>query len=215
MNAPDFLTPAILLRLSGLSLTLLLGGCSTPRTAPAMAADPVVSARLPADQINWPAAYAPAEATFFVHNEIEIQAPPAVVWEILIQANQWPDWYVGATHVSVIGAADGRLAAGSRLAWNTMGLRFESEIKEFAPPFRLSWESRKTAIRGYHAWLIIATPQGCRVITDESQHGFLAVMQGIFIPKKLHRLHDIWLAELKKRAEARVAQAAPPDQRLP
>jgi uncharacterized protein YndB with AHSA1/START domain len=140
-----------------------------------------------------------------VHNEIEIKAPPGVVWDILIHAEDWPAWYAGATKVSVKNSAAGRLAPDSVLGWNTMGLQFESRIREFVPPVRLSWESRKAAITGYHAWLIIPTPDGCKVITEESQHGFLAVMQKIFIPQKLRRLHDVWLEELKKKAEARAA----------
>ena len=44
------------------------------------------------ETINWPERYLPAKAPFFVHNEIEINASPQVVWSILIQAEQWPGW---------------------------------------------------------------------------------------------------------------------------
>jgi hypothetical protein len=86
-----------------------------------------------------------------------------------------------------------------------MGLQFESTIKEFEAPYRLSWESRKKSIQGYHAWLLIPTPRGCRVITDESQNGWLTALEKTFQRKKLQRLHDVWLAALKQRAEAAVA----------
>ena len=48
------------------------------------------------------------------------------------------------------------------------------------------------------------TDTGVRVVTEESQHGFLATLQDIFQPNKLRKLHDVWLAELKKLAEAKV-----------
>jgi uncharacterized protein YndB with AHSA1/START domain len=191
-----FRPAAILLGVLGV---LIFSGCTTSRTT-GIAAVPMV-----ADAITWPADYRPETATFFVHNEIEIKAPPAVVWDILIQADAWPAWYVGAQNVSVKNSNTGRLEADSVFGWNTMGLRFESQIKEFVPPSRLSWESRKAVIKGYHAWLIIPTPEGCRVVTDESQNGFLASMQKVFIPNKLSRLHDVWLAELKAKAEARAS----------
>jgi uncharacterized protein YndB with AHSA1/START domain len=143
---------------------------------------------------------------FFVHNEIEISAPPQVVWDILVQAEEWPKWYLGALNVKVLRPAGSRLAADGVFAWNTMGLDFESQIKEFVPPFRLSWESSKSSIKGYHAWLFIPTDKGCRVVTDESQHGRLAVAQKIFLPNKLRKLHDVWLGELKKKAETAVNQ---------
>ncbi|MDJ0701459.1 MAG: hypothetical protein QNJ07_16540 [Woeseiaceae bacterium] len=66
----------------------------------------------------------------------------------------------------------------------------------------MGWESKKSTIRAYHAWLIVPTDTGSTVIIDEAQHGFLTTMQRVFQPNKLHRLHDVWLAELKARAEA-------------
>lgn len=83
-----------------------------------------------------------------------------------------------------------------------MGQNFQTRVTEFEPPFRMGWESRKSTIKAYHAWLIVPTENGARVVTEESQYGFLAIMQKIFQPNKLKNLHDVWLAELKTRAEA-------------
>ncbi len=165
------------------------------------------SAPIPADQIRWPERYRPEDARFFVHNEIEIAAPPKVVWDVLIEAETWPQWYEGAFDVDVRDSATGRLDANSVFTWKTMGLRFESTITEFEPPVRLSWESRRRTIQGYHAWLLVPTATGTRFITDESQHGVLAGLQKVFIPTKLKRLHDVWLEHIKARAEARAAMA--------
>lgn len=153
--------------------------------------------------INWPEEYEPSRSKFYVHNEIEINTPPAVVWEILMQAEQWPDWYEGASDVRLIDQNSKSLQANSSFSWKTMGLSFVSTVKEFVPNERLSWESKKKSIQGYHAWLIITTQNGCRVITDESQNGWLTFFEKLFQGKKLHRLHDVWLAELKKKAESK------------
>ncbi len=186
--------------LAGASLFGLLGGCASVEPV-GSAENPLVERGVGENEINWPLGYKPEEATFFVHNEIEIEAPPQRVWDILVQAQAWPSWYEGASDVKVIGSDDGVLRADQAFTWRTMDMEFTSKIKEFKAPTRLSWESRKTLIQGYHAWLIIPSGEGCRVITDESQHGFLASMQGIFIPNKLRRLHDVWLAGIKKKAE--------------
>jgi hypothetical protein len=79
----------------------------------------------------------------------------------------------------------------------------EPNLRRPKPRRRLSWESRKTLIQGYHAWLIVPTEKGSKLITDESQHGFLARMQWIFIPSKLRGLHDEWLMKIKEKAEGR------------
>jgi len=154
------------------------------------------------EKINWPEGYAPEEAGFFVHNEIDIHADPQVVWDILIEAEKWPDWYIGAKDVKVTNDSTGKLESQSVFSWKTMGQNFETTtIKEFEAPYRLSWEAIRNNIRGYHAWLIIPQDEGCKVITSETQHGFLTFMQKVFVPNKLRKLHDIWLEELKDKAE--------------
>jgi uncharacterized protein YndB with AHSA1/START domain len=181
---------------------LCLQGCSiAPPVGEATNTLPSAGA---VDKINWPERYRPENAAFFVTSEIDIKAQPQVVWDIVVQAESWPRWYVGASDVKVIGSSTGTVGADSKFSWQTMGQQFTSEVKEFKPPFRLSWESRKSTIQGYHAWLLIPQPDGStRVVSDEAMNGFLAYMQKIFLPNKLRDLHDVWLAEIKKIAEAK------------
>lgn len=184
-----------------LALALLVGCASPPRVAPT---PPGANPRaLGPAQMYWPPQYDPADAGFFVHNEIDVRAPPEVVWDILVDAERWAAFYEGAADVHVEGRTDGRLAPGVSFRWRTMDLDFVSTVVEHAPPYRLSWESRKASIQGYHSWLVVPTSDGCRVVTAESQHGFLTAMQALFVPNKLRRLHDVWLRGIKQRAEAR------------
>ena len=119
----------------------------------------------------------------------------------MINAAAWEDYYEGASNLELIGNSDGRLKANSEFTWKTMGLDFTSVIKEYEAPNRLAWESIRKDIRGYHAWLIVPTETGSKLITSEAQHGFMTLPQKMFIPKKLKGLHDIWLAEIKAKAE--------------
>jgi hypothetical protein len=153
-------------------------------------------------KINWPPQYEPTKSKFYVHNEIDIKATPVKVWAILIAAKKWESYYKGAENVVLVNTAGENLAENTIFTWKTMGLNFESIIKEFAPNERLSWESRKKQIQGYHAWLILPTADGCKLITDESQNGWLTFFEKTFQPNKLRRLHDVWLAEIKKKAES-------------
>ncbi len=159
------------------------------------------------EKINWPENYTPEEAGFFVHNEIDINAEPQAVWDLLIAAESWPEWYEGMKNVKVNTNVAGVLKDGSVLSFETMGQYFETvTIKEFEPPYRLSWEAVRKDIKGYHAWLIIPTDEGCKVITSETQHGLKASLQKLFLPNKLRKLHDVWLAELKNKAENETEQ---------
>lgn len=152
--------------------------------------------------IVWPEGFDPAKSKFYVENEIDIQASPETVWSILIDAEAWPVWYEGAKNVKASGGADRYLSPNSTISWETMGLKFDSKVKEFEPSRKLAWLSEKKSIQGYHVWIIQATDNGCKVITAESQNGWLTFMEKTFQPKKLFRLHEIWLVELKKKAES-------------
>lgn len=181
--------------LSILCIILLFTSCMSVKKA-------VEQSKPESDQIHWPKAYEPKEAGFFVHNEIDIKADPSIVWNILIDAETWSQWYSGMTDVSVKTNNTGKLDQNTVFSFKTMGQFFETvTIKEFEAPYRLSWEATRKDIKGYHAWLIIPTKEGCKVITSESQNGFKAFLQKVFLPNKLRKLHDIWLEEMKKKAE--------------
>jgi uncharacterized protein YndB with AHSA1/START domain len=155
--------------------------------------------------IQWPPAYEPAKTNFYVYNEVDIQASPATVWGILIQAKTWPLWYEGAEDVRFGTEQDSLLTPALTMSWKTMGMQFPSTVREFVPNRILAWESVKRSIQGYHTWLILPTSAGCRLITAESQTGWLTRMEKAFQPKKLHRLHQVWIEAIKAKAEAQEA----------
>ena len=153
------------------------------------------------NKFAWPEEYEPAQSKFYVSNEIEIQADEEKVWKILINALEWESWYEGAKNLSLLNHEAQALQANSILEWETMGLKFQSSIREFEPFQLLAWESKKKSIQGFHVWFLIPTETGCKVITSESQNGWLTFFEKVFQKNKLRKLHDIWLAELKRKAE--------------
>jgi uncharacterized protein YndB with AHSA1/START domain len=204
MTCPSLRTvpSASAVNLLGLVGALLLSaGCASvpPVGAPT---NTLVPTEVAPDQIRWPERYRPEEAGFTIRNKIEIAAPPQVVWDLLMQAKTWPTWYEGASDVEIEGGDGETIGAGSVFRWRTMGQALTTRVVEFEPPFRLGWETRKSTLKAYHAWLFVPTARGVRVVTEESQYGLLAGLQSAFQPNKLRRLHDVWLAELRKRAEA-------------
>lgn len=155
------------------------------------------------DLIQWPAVYHPKKAKWYVHNEIEINASPETVWKILIDAKVWHTFYQGVqSPVVYFDSNAAYLRKDLQFKLHTMGLKLNPIIKEFVPNERMAWEVRAKGLRAYHAWLIIPTEKGCRLITPESQNGFLTTLQKIFQPNKLLKLHDKWLKLIKEQAEA-------------
>jgi hypothetical protein len=152
--------------------------------------------------VVWPDEFNPEKAKWYVYNEIEINAKPEVVWNILIDAKKWHTFYNGVqSPVEYKDTTAATLRNGLDFKMHTMGLHLEPVMKEFVPNERMAWEVRRKNLTAYHAWVIVPTANGCRLITLEAQNGFLTFLQKVFQPNKLLKLHDKWLRLIKERAE--------------
>jgi hypothetical protein len=155
--------------------------------------------------VVWSEEFNPSKAKWYVYNEIEINAKPAVVWNILIDAKKWHTFYKGVqSPVEYLDTTATTLRNGLAFKMHTMGLQLEPVMKEFVPNERMAWEVRRGNLTAYHAWVIVPTANGCRLITPEAQNGFLTFLQKVFQPNKLLKLHDKWLRLIKERAENQI-----------
>lgn len=148
--------------------------------------------------IRWPGRFRPSVAPVHVRNDIEVGASPERVWTKIVRATEWPAWYPNSADVALDGGgAD--LRAGAHFRWVTFGVRLRSTVEEFEPPFRLAWSARGTGVDVYHAWLITPTSAGCHVLTEESQHGFLARLDHVLRPHRMTKGHQMWLENLRSQ----------------
>ncbi|MDW3193728.1 MAG: SRPBCC domain-containing protein [Cytophagales bacterium] len=153
------------------------------------------------DQINWPKEASPSEVDFYIHNRIEVEARPEEVWNLLIQAESWSEWYEGMQNVEVLNDENGMIRSASQLKFHTMNRDFDAQVIEYIPNERLTWETNHPKLHAVHSWLIVQNENGCLLITDETQTGTLAKLQKVFLPNKLQKLHDIWLGGFKEKLE--------------
>lgn len=152
--------------------------------------------------VVWPEELHPTNASWYVYNEIEIAASPEEVWNILIDAKKWHTFYKGVeSPIEFFDSTATKLKNGLQFRMNTMGLEIFPTMKEFIPNERMAWEVERNGLHAYHAWVIVPTEKGCRLITPESQNGFFTFLQRIFQPNKLLNLHEHWLEVIKARAE--------------
>jgi uncharacterized protein YndB with AHSA1/START domain len=150
--------------------------------------------------IEWPARYAPGGVAATVSNEIVIAAAPETAWAWLIRAPAWPSWYPNSSRVRIAGG-ETELALGIAFRWRTFGVGVRSTVREFEPPSRIAWDGAGLMLDVYHAWLIEPRPGGCWVLTEEHQNGLAARAQALLMPNRMVRGHQLWLENLKARAE--------------
>jgi hypothetical protein len=171
--------------------------------------------------IHWPTTLSLKWSEMFAHNQIEINAPCATVWNHLVQALLWPQWCSFSGKVKI---RDGSqiLQKNTRFSWIGLDLPqdniavfqhspepLDSKVIEYVPERRIGWYSCGTITEHgplcatYHTWLL--TPIGakkCRVTFEEVATGRAArYARGVY-PEVVHLSHRRWLQELKNVSEA-------------
>lgn len=186
-----------------LGLTFILGSIAVVHATDSTEKRPLKDVAKASPLIQWPKGFEPASADAYVHNDIWIKAPAAVIWDNLVRAPEWPQWYSNSADVSVDGPDRARLTANSVFRWKTFGFPIQSRVDEFVIGKRLSWFGEGGPdFRAYHTWLIVEKAGGCEVITEETQLGAAAIQFNLAQPTAMFDAHHWWLAALKARCES-------------
>jgi len=158
------------------------------------------------DHVIWPPEYDPKISPIYALNDIDVKAPPEVVWKLLVDAKNWFDYFPPENQVE-IPTGEPELALGTRYSRVTIGYLMFPVVTEFVPNRRLSWsttvEGDETGSTAYHGWVITPTESGCHVLSEETQQGpwFLQKL-GHEHPGGLYKYHQDWVEGLKTAAEA-------------
>jgi uncharacterized protein YndB with AHSA1/START domain len=133
--------------------------------------------------------------------ELEIAAPPEVVWEVLTGFEQWPKWNPEVKSMKI----DGPVAPGTEFRWKSGPGTIVSTLEQVDPPRYIRWRGRTLSVKAIHEWRLEPANGGTRVETDESFSGFLARLFRGSLQKTLDRSTESGLEHLKREAERRVA----------
>jgi uncharacterized protein YndB with AHSA1/START domain len=75
--------------------------------------------------IFWPKGIEPRDFRVHSYNSIFINAPKQKVWEVLINASEWPKWYPNSKDVKI--KNDSVLKMLTEFVWQTFGLTVRSK----------------------------------------------------------------------------------------
>lgn len=157
------------------------------------------------NDIIWPDKYRPGTSDIHVVNSLAMEASRHAVWNRLVRATEWPNWYPNSSDIRLLDTESDTLAMGTRFRWKTFGVTIQCTVEEFQPEERLAWSSNSRGMSVYHAWLITPQAQGCHVLTEETQHGLIPKIGKLFMPKRMHKFHQIWLEQLNRVAKSDAA----------
>jgi uncharacterized protein YndB with AHSA1/START domain len=156
-------------------------------------------------EIHWPPGFDPRKADLFSHNKLLINASCERVWQHIIEASKWPEWYPNSRDVRIVNDSSSVLRDGTVFRWTTFGLPLESKIREFVPFSRIGWYgcAPGSGPTFYHTWYLSRRGNGCLVATDEVGNGRDAANLRQTDEGLMHRGHDLWLATLRWVAESK------------
>jgi uncharacterized protein YndB with AHSA1/START domain len=159
------------------------------------------------DHVIWPEKYDPKISAIYALNDIDVRAPPEVVWKLLIEAENWSTYFPPEDQVRISGGA--ALGPGTKFTRVTVGFPMSLTVTEFELFRRLAWattvDGDATGSSAYHGWVITPTNEGCHVLTEETQQGeWFLDMLGRQHPGGLYSYHQDWVERLARAAEAPV-----------
>ena len=163
-------------------------------------------------RVNWPHQYDPRRSAIYALNDIDVSAPPEVVWKLLVDAENWSSYFPAENQVK-IQTGEPELAHGTKYSRVTVGFPMSLVVTEYEPFRRLAWattvDGDETGSSAYHGWVITPTDDGCQVLCEETQQGpwFLEEL-GRKHPGALYAYHQEWVESLARAANAEAAKAA-------
>lgn len=76
----------------------------------------------------------------------------------------------------------------------------ETIVEECDPPHRLAWSGTGLGAAAYHSWDVEPTPDGCRVVTEETQRGPMVSVLRVVLRPLLRYTQVAWLDALARAA---------------
>ena len=137
-------------------------------------------------------------APILLAGEIEIAAPPELVWDVLSKIDAWPSWNPDVKAA----ALEGDLAAGSVFRWKA-GAKLTSTLTHVAPQRMIAWTGTSMGLNAVHVYTLEPRAAATIVKTEESVEGLLARLFKRPLQKTMNKSIENGLNALKAEAERR------------
>jgi streptomycin 6-kinase len=132
-------------------------------------------------------------------SEIEIDASPEAVWEVLTAFERWPSWNRAVKSMTM----QGDVARGSVFRWKAGPGTITSTLQRVERPRLIAWTGKTLGINAIHFWYLEPRDGKTFVRTEESYEGLVARVFRGPLQKTLDRALADGLADLKTEVERR------------
>jgi hypothetical protein len=140
-----------------------------------------------------------AGAPVVSRTEIEITAPPEVVWDVLTVFGRWPTWNPQVKSMSV----QEPVVVGSTFRWKAGPSTVRSTIQRLEPPRLIAWSGRTMGLRAVDVFRLEGHGGSTLVREEESWSGLVAWLLRKPLQRTLDHSLESGLHHLKAAAEQR------------
>jgi len=133
--------------------------------------------------------------------ETVIDAPVELVWEVLSDIRNWPEWNPAVSRMHMYGD----LEPGTDFHWKADGVSIVSTLQLVEPFQRIGWTGRSPGIRAAHVWEFDVKEGKTRVATRETFEGLMARLLSGPLSRMLTDSLQKGLVSLKHECEQRAA----------
>ena len=148
-----------------------------------------------------------AGAPVLGESELEIEARPEAVWDVLTDVESWPTWNPDVKSASL----QGTVAEGSTFRWKAGPGTIKSTIRHVERPSLIAWTGTTFGIKAHHVYALEARGTATLVKTTESYDGLVARVFRRQLTKTLDRALVDGLQHLKAELERRARDRHPPE----
>jgi uncharacterized protein YndB with AHSA1/START domain len=129
--------------------------------------------------------------------EVEIQASPESVWNVLTDVDRWPAWNPDIRSARL----NGTFAEGSEFRWKSGPSTITSTVERVDKPRLVGWRGKTLGATAIHVWKLEPTATGTRVRSEESMSGLVPRLFRSSMQRTLEKSLGTWLGEMAKTVE--------------
>ena len=136
--------------------------------------------------------------------QIQVDATPDVVFEVLSDLLGWPSWNSDVRSISV----SGPVQPETRFRWKAGGATMSSTLEVVDPSSEIGWTGKAMGINAVHVFQLEGRNGGTLVKSQESFRGLIPSVLKSYSRKVLQRGIDGILSALKVEAERRAGSSS-------
>lgn len=133
-----------------------------------------------------------------VEEKVDIAAPPAAVWAVLVDLERWPEWTASMRAVRLLTPPP--LAVGSQVEVRQPRLpKAVWQVSELTPGRSFSWTVHRLGVRSVGDHVITPTASGSSVTVRFTQGGQLGAASALLLAPLIRRYVRTEAAGLRAR----------------